>query len=86
MKKRDEWKIAFCIKYGNFEYSIMPHGLTNAPSIFQYMINDIFLEHLDHFVVIYLDDILIHSKNEEKNEHHVCLVLENYNNKDFMPN
>jgi hypothetical protein len=47
MKKRDEWKIAFCIKYGNFEYSIMPHGLTNAPSIFQYMINDIFLEHLD---------------------------------------
>jgi hypothetical protein len=54
----------------------MPFGLTNTPAVFQYMMNDIFQEYLDHFVVIYLDDILIYSKNEEEHEHHVRLVLE----------
>ena len=51
-------------------------GLTNAPAIFQHMMNDIFREYLDDFVVIYLDDILIFSKNEEEHEKHVRLVLE----------
>ena len=50
--------------------------LTNAPAVFQHMMNDFFLEYLDHFVVIYLNDILIYSKNEKKHEHHVYLVLE----------
>ena len=54
----------------------MPFGLTNAPAVFQHMMNDIFREHLDDFVVINLDDILIFSKNEEEHEKHVCLVLE----------
>jgi len=62
--------------YGYFEYNVMPFGLTNAPAIFQHMMNDIFWEHLNDFVVIYLDDILIFSKNEEDHEKHVCLVLE----------
>ena len=51
-------------------------GLTNAPIVFQHMMNDIYQEYLDHFVVIYLDDIFIFSKNEEEHEHHVRFVLE----------
>jgi hypothetical protein len=54
----------------------MPFGLTNALAIFQHMMNDIFRNYLDHFVIIYLDDILIYSKNKEEHEHHVHLVLE----------
>lgn len=54
----------------------MPFGLTNAPAVFQHMMNDIFREYLDNFVVIYLDDILIFSNNEEEHEKHVCLVLQ----------
>jgi hypothetical protein len=76
IKEGDECKITFRIRYGHFEYSVMPFGLTNAPTVFQYMMNDNFREYLDHFVVIYLDDILIYSKNEEEHKHHVCLVLE----------
>ena len=54
----------------------MSFGLTNALAIFQYIINDIFGEYFDNFVVIYLDDILIFSKNKEEHEKHVRLVLE----------
>jgi hypothetical protein len=76
VKVGDEWKTAFRIRYGHFEYSVMPFGLTNALAIFQHMMNDIFRNYLDHFVIIYLDDILIYSKNKEEHEHHVHLVLE----------
>jgi hypothetical protein len=54
----------------------MPFGLTNVLVVFQHVINDIFREYLDHFVVIYLDDILIYSKNEEEYEHHIRLIFE----------
>jgi hypothetical protein len=76
IKEGDEWKTAFRTRYGHFEYNVMPFGLTNAPAVFQHMMNDIFREHLDDFVVIYLDDILIFSKNEEEHKKHVRLVLE----------
>jgi hypothetical protein len=76
IKEGDEWKTTFRTRYGHFEYNVMPFGLTNAPAVFQHMMNDIFREHLDDFVVIYLDDILIFSKNEEEHEKHVRLVLE----------
>ena len=65
VKKGDEWKTTFCTRYGHFEYSVMPFGLTNALAVFQHMMNDIFWEYLDHFIIIYLDDILIYSNNEE---------------------
>ena len=71
----DEWKTAFRTRYGHFEYSVMPFGLTNAPGVFQHMMNDIFREYLDQFVVIYLDDVLIFSKNQEEHNKHVTLVL-----------
>ena len=76
IKAGDEWKTAFRTRYGHFEYNVMPFGLTNAPAIFQHLMNDVFREFLDHFVVVYLDDILVFSKNEKDHENHVRLVLE----------
>jgi hypothetical protein len=71
----DEWKTTFHTRYGHFEYTVMPFGLTNAPAIFQHLMNDIFREYMDEFVVVYLDDILIFSKNREDHDKHVRLVL-----------
>ena len=75
IKPGDEWKTAFRTRYGHFEYKVMPFGLTNAPAVFQHMMNDIFREYLDHFVVIYLDDILVFSSSMEKHTQQVRLVL-----------
>jgi hypothetical protein len=71
----DEWKTAFRTRYNHFEYTVMPFGLTNAPAVFQHLMNDIFREYMDEFVVVYLDDILIFSKNQENHDKHVRLVL-----------
>ena len=76
IKVSDKWKTAFRTRYGHFEYNIMPFGLTNASAIFQHLMNDVFHEFLDHFVVVYLDDILVFSKNEKDYKNHVRLVLE----------
>ena len=59
IKLGDESKTAFRTRYGHFEYKVMTFGLTNAHAVFQHMMNDIFREDLDHFFVIYLDDILV---------------------------
>ena len=75
IKPRDEWKTAFRTRYGHFEYKVMPFGLTNAPAVFQHMMNDMFQEYIDHFVVIYPDNILIFSSNLNEHIHHVWLVL-----------
>jgi hypothetical protein len=56
----------------------MPFGLTNALVVFQHLMNDVFHEYLDDFVVSYINDIPIFSKNMEEYEHHVHLVLENF--------
>jgi len=71
----DEWKTAFRTRYGHFEYLVMPFGLTNAPATFQAFINDVLREYLDHFVVVYLDDILIYSKSKEEHIEHVRKVM-----------
>jgi hypothetical protein len=58
----------------------MPFGLTNAPAIFQHLMNDIFQEFLDNFVVCYLNDIMIFSKNEKDHEKHVRMLLQKLHN------
>ena len=75
VKLDDEWKTALQTRYGHFEYKVMPFGLTNAPIVFQHMMNDIFHEYLDHFVVMYLDDIPIFSPNMAEHTYQVQLVL-----------
>ena len=54
-------KTAFRTRYGLFEFTVLPFGLTNAPSTFMSLMNDVFREYLDKFVIIYLDDIIIFS-------------------------
>jgi RNase H-like domain found in reverse transcriptase/Reverse transcriptase (RNA-dependent DNA polymerase)/Integrase zinc binding domain/Integrase core domain/Chromo (CHRromatin Organisation MOdifier) domain len=71
-----EWKTAFRTRYGSFEFLVMPLGLTNAPATFQHFMNDIFRDMTDVFVIVYLDDILVFSDNEEDHRKHVRLVLE----------
>ncbi len=71
----DEWKRAFRTRYGHFKYTVMPFDLTNAPEVFQHLMNDIFREYMDEFVVVYLDDILIFSKDQGTHDKLVRLVL-----------
>ena len=68
-------KTAFVTRYGQYEYTVMSFGLTNAPATFSRLTNSVFMEYLDKFVVVYLDDILIYSKNEEEHAEHLRLVL-----------
>jgi hypothetical protein len=75
IKEGDEWKTAFRTNRGLFEYKVMPFGLTNAPATFQRMISNVLREYLDIFAVVYLDDILIFSDNEEEHKEHVHKVL-----------
>ena len=66
IKEGDEWKTAFQTWYGHFEYQVMLFGLTNAPRSFQGYVNKILIEKLDIFVIVYLEDILIYTKDPRK--------------------
>lgn len=67
--------MAFNTPTGHYEYQVMPFGLVNAPAIFQAFINDVLREMLNTFVFVYLDDILIFSRNYPEHVHHVRQVL-----------
>ncbi|WVZ84180.1 hypothetical protein U9M48_031236, partial [Paspalum notatum var. saurae] len=69
-------KTAFTTKYGLFEYTVMSFGLTNAPAYFMRLMNSVFMDYLDKFVIIFIDDILVYSKTEAKHEEHLRLVLQ----------
>jgi hypothetical protein len=69
-------KTAFCTRYGLYEYTVMSFRLTNALAYFMYLMNKVFMEYLDKFVVVFIDDILKFSKMEEEHEKHLRLVLE----------
>ena len=74
--KGDEPKTAFRTRYGHFEFQVLSFGLTNAPATFMTMMNDIFRDYLDSFIIVYIDDILVYSKNEEEHEKHLEIVLQ----------
>jgi hypothetical protein len=76
LRECDIPKTAFVLRYGLYEFMVMSFGLTNAPAYFMYMMNKVFMEYLDKFVVVFINDILVYSRNEEEHEGHLRLVLQ----------
>jgi hypothetical protein len=76
IRPEDIPKTAFRTRYGLFEYTVVSFGLTNAPATFMNLMNKVFMEYLDKFVVVFIDDILVFSKNEEEHAQHLRLVLD----------
>jgi hypothetical protein len=72
----DILKTVFISRYGLYEFTVMSFGLTNAPAYFMYMMNKVFMEYLNKFIVVFIDDILVYSRNEEEHEGHLHLVLQ----------
>jgi hypothetical protein len=64
-------KMAFSMRYGLYEYLVMSFGLTSVPADFMYLMNSIFMEELDKFIVVFIDDILVYSKSTEEHEEHL---------------
>jgi hypothetical protein len=69
-------KMTFTTQYGLYEYTVMSFGLTNAPTYFMYLMNKVFMEYLDKFAVVFIDDIIVFSKTEEEHAEHLRLVLQ----------
>jgi hypothetical protein len=69
-------KTTFSTWYGLYEFTVMSFGLTNAPAYFMNLMNKVFMEYLHKFVIVFIDDILIYSKNDSEHEEHLRMVLQ----------
>jgi hypothetical protein len=76
IKDKDINKTSFQTRYGHYEFVVIPFGLTNTLTTFMCLMNNIFSQYLDKFVVVFIDDILVYSKMEEEHDEHLRIVLQ----------
>ena len=76
VKEVDVPKTAFRTRYGHYEFLVMPFGLTNAPTAFMDLMNRVFRPYVDKFVVVFINDILVYSKDVQEHEQHLKIVLQ----------
>ena len=76
VKDVDVPKTTFRTRYGHYEFLLIPFGLTNAPAAFMDLMNRVFRPYLDQFVVVFIDDILVYSRDEQEHEQHLKIVLQ----------
>jgi hypothetical protein len=69
-------KTAFSTRYGLYKYMVISFGLTNTPAYFMYLMNSVFMPELDKFIVVFIDDILVYSKNEIEHAKHLHIILQ----------
>ncbi|GJR01191.1 putative reverse transcriptase domain-containing protein [Tanacetum coccineum] len=83
VREEDIPKTAFRTRYGHYEFQVMPFGLTNAPAVFMDLMNRVCKPHLDKFVIVFIDDILIYSKSKQEHEKHLKIILELLKNEEL---
>jgi len=75
IKKEDIYKITFQTTYGHYEFVVVPFGLTNSPTTFMCLMNNVLGLYLDKFVIVFIDEILVYFKNEEEHAENLAIVL-----------
>nr|GFB32279.1 putative reverse transcriptase domain-containing protein [Tanacetum cinerariifolium] len=82
--EEDVPKMAFRTRYGHYEFQAMPFGLTNTPAVFMDLMNRVCKPYLDKFVIVFIDDVLIYSKNKKGHEEHLRMILKLLKKEDCM--